>query len=113
MSRPLRIEYPGAVYHITSRGNEKKPVFKDDQDRENFLNTLQHVNKRYNWICHAYCLMTNHFHLVVQTPEANLSKGMQWLNGKYAGCLGRVSESNVVNVSSGGGIIPIFPLKEE
>ncbi len=55
MARPLRIEYAGAVYHITSRGNEKKAVFKSDQDRINFLNTLQHVNKRYNWICHAYC----------------------------------------------------------
>ena len=83
MSRPLRIEYPGAVYHITSRGNEKKPVFKDDQDRANFLNTLQHVNKRYNWICHAYCLMTNHFHLLIETPDGNLSLGMRQLNGVY------------------------------
>ncbi len=83
MSRPLRIEYPGAVYHITSRGNEKKPVFKDDQDRDNFLNTLQHVNKRYNWICHAYCLMTNHFHLLIETPDGNLSLGMRQLNGVY------------------------------
>jgi len=53
MTRPLRIEYAGAVYHITSRGNEKKAVFRDDQDRINFLNVLQHVNKRYHWICHA------------------------------------------------------------
>ena len=83
MSRPLRIEYPGAVYHITSRGNEKKPVFKDDQDRENFLNTIQHVSKRYNWICHAYCLMTNHFHLLIETPDGNLSLGMRQLNGVY------------------------------
>jgi len=83
MSRPLRIEYPGAVYHITSRGNEKKPVFKDDQDRENFLNTIQHVTKRYNWICHAYCLMTNHFHLLIETPDGNLSLGMRQLNGVY------------------------------
>ena len=83
MSRPLRIEYPGAVYHITSRGNEKKPVFKDDQDRDNFLKTLQHVNKRYNWICHAYCLMTNHFHLLIETPDGNLSLGMRQLNGVY------------------------------
>jgi putative transposase len=83
MSRPLRIEYPGAVYLITSRGNEKKPVFKDDQDRDNFLNTLQHVNKRYNWICHAYCLMTNHFHLLIETPDGNLSLGMRQLNGVY------------------------------
>ena len=83
MARPLRIEYPGAVYHVTSRGNEKKPVFKDDADRENFLNTLQHVNNRYNWICHAYCLMTNHYHLLIETPDGNLSLGMRQLNGVY------------------------------
>ena len=83
MSRPLRIEYAGAVYHVTSRGNEKKPVFRDDHDREVFLNTLQHVNKRYNWICHAYCLMTNHYHLLIETPEGNLSLGMRQLNGVY------------------------------
>lgn len=83
MSRPLRIEYAGAVYHVTSRGNEKKPVFKNDHDREAFLNTLQHVNKRYNWICHAYCLMTNHYHLLIETPEGNLSIGMRQLNGVY------------------------------
>jgi putative transposase len=83
MSRPLRIEYAGAVYHVTSRGNEKKPVFRTEQDRENFLNTLQHVNKRYNWICHAYCLMTNHYHLLIETPDGNLSLGMRQLNGVY------------------------------
>jgi len=83
MTRPLRIEYPGAVYHVTSRGNEKKAVFKDDKDRENFLNTLQHVNKRYNWLCHAYCLMDNHYHLLVETPEGNLSLGMRQLNGVF------------------------------
>jgi REP element-mobilizing transposase RayT len=59
MTRPLRIEYAGAVYHLTSRGNEKKAIFKDGQDNINFLNALQHVNKRYHWICHAYCLMEN------------------------------------------------------
>jgi putative transposase len=83
MSRPLRIEYAGAVYHVTSRGNEKKPVFKDDHDRASFLNTLQHVNQRYNWICHAYCLMTNHYHLLIETPDGNLSLGMRQLNGVY------------------------------
>ena len=83
MARPLRIEYPGAVYHVTSRGNEKKPVFKDDADRQNFLNTLQHVNKRYDWICHAYCLMTNHYHILVETPEGNLSIGMRQINSVY------------------------------
>jgi putative transposase len=83
MTRPLRIEFAGAVYHITSRGNEKKTVFKDDQDRTTFLNTLQHVNKRYNWICHAYCLMDNHYHLLIETPDGNLSLGMRQLNGVY------------------------------
>ena len=83
MARPLRLQYPGAVYHITSRGNEKKAVYKDDQDREDFLTTLQHVNKRYNWICHAYCLMGNHYHLLIETPDGNLSLGMRQLNGVY------------------------------
>ncbi len=83
MTRPLRIEYAGAVYHITSRGNEKKAVFKDDQDRINFLNTLQHVNKRYNWLCHAYCMMDNHYHLLIETPDGNLALGMRQLNGVY------------------------------
>ncbi len=83
MIRPLRIEYPGAVYHITSRGNEKKSIFKDEQDYENFFNSLQHVNKRYNWMCHAYCLMTNHYHLLIETPDGNLSLGIRQLNGVY------------------------------
>jgi REP element-mobilizing transposase RayT len=83
MARPLRIEYAGAVYHITSRGNEKKAVFKTDQDRINFLNTLHHVNNRYNWICHAYCLMNNHYHLLIETPDGNLALGMRQLNGVY------------------------------
>src|SRR3989338_74178 len=83
MSRPLRIEYAGAVYHITSRGNEKKAVFKDDSDRETFLKALAQVNKRYNWLCHAYCLMDNHYHLLIETPDGNLSLGMRQLNGVF------------------------------
>ena len=83
MARPLRIEYPGAVYHITNRGNDKKDIFKDDQDRETFLKILALVNKRYHWICHAYCLMTNHYHLLIETPDSNLSLGMRQLNGVY------------------------------
>jgi putative transposase len=83
MSRPLRIEYPGAVYHVTSRGNDKKSVFKNEHDRETFLNTLQQVNKRYHWLCHGYCLMTNHYHLLIETPDGNLSIGMRQLNGVY------------------------------
>jgi putative transposase len=83
VTRPLRIEYAGAVYHVTSRGNEKKAVFKGDEDRIRFLNTLHHVNKRYNWICHAYCLMDNHYHLLIETPDGNLALGMRQLNGVY------------------------------
>ncbi len=83
MARPLRIEYPGAVYHVTSRGNEKKAIFRDDQDKDTFLKTLHKVNDRYNWLCHAYCLMDNHYHLLIETPDANLSIGMRQLNGVY------------------------------
>ena len=78
MVRPLRIEYPGAVYHITSRGNEKRPTFKDEEDRKSFLKLLYHVNKRYKWICHTYCLMDNHCHiliLLIETLEGNLYIG--------------------------------------
>jgi putative transposase len=77
MARPLRIQYPGAVYHITARGNERKAIYKEDRDREDFLNLLHRVNTRYHWICHAYCLMDNHYHLVIETPEGNLSLGMR------------------------------------
>lgn len=83
MARPLRIEYEGAVYHITSRGNRRKPIFKDERDQKLFLDTLESVNKRYNWLCHAYCLMNNHYHLIIETPDGNLSKGMRQLNGVY------------------------------
>jgi len=83
MARPLRIEFPGALYHITSRGNARKPIFLADPDRHAFLDTLGAVVGRYRWLCHAYCLMTNHYHLLVETPEANLSRGMRQLNGVY------------------------------
>ncbi len=83
MSRPLRIEYPGAVYHVTAQGNEKRPVFRDDHDRRHFLDTLHQVNRRYHWICHTYCLMPNDYHLLIETPDGNLSIGMRQLNGVY------------------------------
>ena len=84
MARPLRIEeYPNAVYHVTSRGNARNRIFFGDQDRENFLFVLDAVVKRYNWLCHAYCLMDNHYHLMIETPDANLSRGMRQLNGVY------------------------------
>ena len=83
MTRPLRIEYSGAVYHVTSRGNARNTIVADDQDRLQFLAVLEHVVKRYNWLCHAYCLMSNHYHLLIETPDANLSIGMRQLNGMY------------------------------
>jgi len=83
MARPLRIEYAEAVYHVTSRGNARRSIFKDDKDRGMLLNILEEVNDRYHWLCHAYCLMSNHYHLVIETPDGNLSKGMRHLNGIY------------------------------
>ncbi len=83
MARPLRIEFPGAVYHVTSRGNAKQAIFIDDEDRGRFLDILSTVVERFNWLCHAYCLMENHYHLLIETPNANLSKGMRELNGVY------------------------------
>jgi len=83
MARPLRIEYEGAVYHVTSRGNAGEPIFRDEEDRETLLATIKKVIDRYNYLCHAYCLMDNHYHLIIETPEGNLSKGMRQLNGVY------------------------------
>ncbi|HVO92883.1 MAG TPA: transposase [Terriglobales bacterium] len=83
MARPLRLEFPGAIYHLTSRGNARQRVFFTDADRELFLRTLAGVVGRYGWICHAYCLMRNHYHLLVETRKANLSIGMRQLNGIY------------------------------
>ena len=83
MARPLRLQFAGAVYHVTSRGNARQKIFFNDADRELFLNTLSHVVSRYRWICHAYCLMANHYHLLVETPKANLSIGMRQLNGIF------------------------------
>ncbi|HTN71537.1 MAG TPA: transposase [Methylomirabilota bacterium] len=89
MARPLRIEFDGALYHVTSRGNDRKPIFRNDTDRELFLNILAHVTERFHWICHAYCLMNNHYHLVVETPDGNLSRGMRQLNGVYTQAFNR------------------------
>jgi len=63
-ARPLRIEFPGAFYRVTSRGDRREAIFQDDEDRDIFLSTLAEVVERFNWVCHAYCLMTNHYHLV-------------------------------------------------
>ena len=93
MSRPLRITYPGALYHITARGNRKEDIFHDDRDREVFLEKLATTIKHHNWICHAYCLMCNHYHLLIETVEANLSNGMRDLNKDYSQAFNRLHGS--------------------
>ena len=89
MARPLRLEFAGALYHVTSRGNRCENIYLDDSDRERFLTLLAEVCERFNWLIHAYCLMTNHYHLVIETPDGNLSKGMRQLNGVYTQGLNR------------------------
>lgn len=84
MSRPLRLEFPDALYHITSRGDRRENIYDDDEDRVVFLDTFASVITQFNWACYAYCLMDNHYHLLVQTPDGNLSKGMRQLNGVYS-----------------------------
>ena len=89
MSRSLRIEYDGAVYHITNRGNGRQDIFLDDVDKERFLEIFSSVVERFNWLCHAYCLMNNHYHLNIETPKSNLSRGMRQLNGVYTQAFNR------------------------
>jgi REP element-mobilizing transposase RayT len=81
--RPLRIEYHAAVNHVISRGDHREAIFWDDADRADFLRTLGRACQKTDWQVHAYCLMTNHFHLVLETPRPNLALGMKWLLGTY------------------------------
>ena len=92
MARPLRLEFPGAVYHVTSRGNDRQDIAIDEHDRSQFLSLLTHVVDRYAWLCHAYCLMGNHYHLLIETPQPNLSLGMRQLNGRYTQAYNRRHE---------------------
>ena len=83
MARPLRIELAGGLYHVTSRGDRRENIYDDDKDRGEWIDILGRVCERYNWRCHAYCLMDNHYHIIVETAEGNLSKGMRQMNGVY------------------------------
>jgi putative transposase len=83
MARPLRIELAGGLYHVTTRGDRREAIYRDDADREAWLAVFAEVCARFNWRCHAYCQMTNHYHVVVETAEGNLSKGMRQLNGVF------------------------------
>ena len=83
MPRPLRIEYPGAIYHVMNRGDHREDIFRDDDDRQRFVCALGESCGKTEWQVHAYCLMRNHFHLVIETPHPNLVVGMKWLLGVY------------------------------
>lgn len=74
MARPLRLELAGALYHITARGDRREPIYEDDEDRIGFLGLLGEVSRQHNRLCHAYCLMGNHYHLMVETPDGYLSR---------------------------------------
>lgn len=90
MARPLRIEFAGALYHVTSRGDRQEDIFQGDDDRRLFLGTLGAVCERFvDWAVHAYCLMDNHYQLLVETPNGNLAKGMRQLNGVYTQAFNR------------------------
>ena len=89
MARKLRVQYPGALYHVLNRGDRREPIFKDDLDRIGFLEALAQACGRTGWRVHAYCLMPNHFHLIIETPRANLVDGMKWLLGTYTGRFNR------------------------
>lgn len=84
MARPLRVQYPGALYHIIARGNNKRKIFLEDKDRRGFLRWLKDAVEAHNLVVHAYCLMGNHYHLLVETPDGNLSTAMRDLNGNYS-----------------------------
>ena len=83
MPRKLRIEYTGAIYHLMSRGDRREAIYRNDVDRQDFIKTLAETCQKTGWQVHAYCLMSNHFHLVVETPQANLVAGMRWLLSTY------------------------------
>lgn len=83
MTRPLRLEFPGALYHVTARGNRRTPIYRDDGDRHAWLDLLGRVCERHHFVIHSFCQMTNHYHLLIETSEANLSQGMRQLNGLY------------------------------
>ncbi|MFH1906177.1 MAG: transposase [Chloroflexota bacterium] len=100
MARSLRIEYPGAFYHVTSRGNEQKAVFKSLRDREKFLTYLESATERYGAVIHVYCLMDTHYHLFIETPSGKLSKIMQHINGAYTTYFNRKRDA-VVSRGSG------------
>jgi REP element-mobilizing transposase RayT len=100
MARPLRIELAGGLYHVTSRGDRREDIYFSDAGRHAWLETFSQVCDRFNWVCHAWCQMTNHYHIVVETIEGNLSLGMRQLNGVYTQAINR-SHNRVGHVFQG------------
>jgi len=100
MARPLRLEFPGALYHVTSRGDGREDIYVVDGDREEWLAVLGEACQRFNWMAHAYCQMTNHYHVLVETPDGNLSRGMRQLNGVYTQRFNRAKLTNQVYLGS-------------
>jgi putative transposase len=92
MARPLRIEFAGGLYHVTSRGDRREDIYGGDEDRQAWLELFGKVCARFNWRCHAYCQMSNHYHVVIETPEGNLSQGMRQLNGVYTQYVNRTHD---------------------
>src|SRR4051812_5786365 len=83
MARPPRLQVAGGPFHVTTRSPARRPILPDDAARSICLRLLERACSRYGWRCHAYCVMTTHYHVLITTPEPNLSRGMQWLNGRY------------------------------
>ena len=105
MARQLRLEFPGALYHVTARGNARQAIYRDDRDRARFVDVLAREVAQQQWRCYAYCLMDNHYHLLLETPEPNLSHGMRRLNGVYTqgfnrrhGCVGHVLQGRFKSI---------------
>jgi len=94
MARSLRIEYPGAVYHVLNRGNYRTHIFSQEKAKQSFEDCLFNACVRYNWRLYAYCLLSNHYHIAIETPEGNLSIGMQWLQSTFANRFNRAHLSH-------------------
>ena len=108
MARPLRVEFAGALCHITARGSACEAIYSNEEDRERFLNWLMEACRRHHWVCHAYCLMDKHYHLLIETGAVTLSKGMKYLNGGYTqyfnrrcGRVGHVFQTFLPSVETG------------
>ena len=104
MARPLRIEYPGAIYHVLSRGDRREAIFRTEADRKLFLDLLGQTCRRTGWQIHAYCLMDNHFHLVVETPRSNVQEELKKLGWIKAGLKWRRKRDDHVKRKKGSNL---------